>query len=222
MFPFDHIEEDRILFISAISDRDYGGFLLNLTSDDFYLPFEATEENCNLPIFEHNPDNYYYNDLNITMIDKYKYYTQDKFNKNLQNYLISSAAQPLSLCHFDIRSTVCNVGVLNNILILRIIDSQQLVSPKPGLKTIILTYIHCMDIACIMWLKNTVSKRGGGIAVCIKQGIYFAQRQDLSVFSEIFTTGLFICKISPENVRRTLRRYTKCPKSLGHTISKVL
>ena len=119
------------------------------------------------------------------MVDKCKYYTGDKFNSDLQNVLISSAAHPLSLCHFNIRSAVCNLGFLNNILKLWIIVLQQLVSPKPGLKTIMLTYIHCRDI---MWLKNAVSKRGGGVVVYIKQGIHFTQREDLSVFNDSIET----------------------------------
>ena len=113
VFPFNHIEEDRI-FISAISDNKKGVFLFDSTNDDCYLPCEATEDNCNLPKFEHDPDNYHYNDLN--MVDKCKYYTEDKFNSDLQNVLISSAAQPLSLCHFDIRSAVCNLGVFEQYL----------------------------------------------------------------------------------------------------------
>ena len=185
VFPFNHIEEDRI-FISAMSDNKKDGFLFDLTNYDCCLPFEATEENYNLPIFEHDPDNYYYNDFNIKMVDTCKYYTEDKFNSDLQNVLISSAAQLLSLCHFNIRSTVCNLGVFE----------QYLETLNHSFTAIGITETWFKDNNADLYTlqgynvveKHRVSKRGGGVAVYIKQGIHFTQRVDLSVFNDSIET----------------------------------
>ena len=61
---------------------DHDLYSVNYNNADVFLPFDLSEENSNLPIYERDPDINFYAGVNTSVGNNCKYYMEDDFNSS--------------------------------------------------------------------------------------------------------------------------------------------
>ena len=155
-------------------------------SDYLFCPFDLNEQNTNLPIYESDPDIHFYDNLNIN--GRCQYYIEESFNKELSTSNIH-AGITLSIIHANMRSVQKNLSDFENYF--------KLLHHSFSVIAISETWLHDYnkELYCIdgyaMIQRCRSGRIGGGVALCIKDGISYNVRNDLSIFNDIMES-LFI------------------------------
>ena len=66
IFPFNHIVEESE-FLPAISPTKHDFYAFDYSNVDIYLPFDLSEGNSNLPIYERDPDINFYTGIHSSV-----------------------------------------------------------------------------------------------------------------------------------------------------------
>ena len=181
LFPFNCIDETDE-YLQYVCPEIYPIAM----SDYLFSPFELNEQNTNLPIYEADPDLHFYDNLNIN--GRCQYYIEESFNKEISTSNIHTGIT-LSIIHANMRSVQKNLSDFENYL--------KLLHHSFSVIAISETWLHeyNKELYCIdgyaMIQRCRSDRIGGGVALCIKDGISYNVRNDLSIFNDIMES-LFI------------------------------
>ena len=180
IFPFNHCDDDDD-FIESLSGlwniKPTNSF--SKASDKLFLPFELNTS-TNSPLYDVDPDLNLYCNFHNTYLPPCDYYSEDTFNSLCKNNAIVDSQ--LSLIHSNIRSIPSNLNSFISYLENLSITFTIMAFTETWLKEYnnevhgVLGYNavhHCRP-----------QKKGGGVALYVKEGISFTIRRDLFVMTD--------------------------------------
>ena len=84
ILPFNHYEDDTN-YCDALMDMFYGIDHFSVRfQENIFIPFELTDFEKRLPIFDIDPDLHFFQNINRDMFQISKYYMEDPFNEKCQ------------------------------------------------------------------------------------------------------------------------------------------
>ena len=176
MFPFTDIGDDEVLNECITKDP----FVVH--KDSVFIPFELNEDNRELLIYDSDPDFNFYQDINHILTSKCNYYLEDSFNHEIhKSSLISSNC--ISICHLNIRSAKKNLNQFESYLSL--LEHNFTVI---GLSETWLDEDNCDLFNMNGYTFESVCRKertGGGVAICVKEGISYVVRKDLCLSDDM-------------------------------------
>jgi hypothetical protein len=180
IFPFVHIVDDNLYFklIADLQTQCYDLSFEKLNSLVFN-PFEINDTNEIFPLTDIDPDLNYFNNLE-GFSTHCSYYLSDKFNNECQKLCINQDS--LSLLHQNIRSLPKNYLKFDTFLSTLSIEFNIIGLSETWLNQTNEAYYDVPGYTSI--LKNRDKRKGGGVALLIKEHIRFTQRDDLTRSSD--------------------------------------
>ena len=180
IFPYNNIDSNEE-FISTTTASCLPSSLSCL-SEKLFMPFELNDSDylasvCNEDI---DPDLHFFNSFN-QHVANCNYLTEASFSKAICTPNLKK--QSLSICHLNIRSIRKNLTAFENY-----VDMLQYEFPIIGFTETWLSDndYDLYDIAGYNMIENHRSNQcGGGVAICVKEGIEYTVRSDLVVFNEV-------------------------------------
>jgi len=189
LFPFNHIQEDHI-FLDVLTEHSstHVSATISKLNDYCFNPFELNESDKNWQLFDADPDIHYFSDSPfVTNMSPSNYYTEQTFTEKCKQLSIND--KDFSLIHLNIRSLPKHLGHLETYL--------QNATHNFSVIGLSETWLNDMNVDLYKvdgyHHENNyrMHKVGGGVALCIKIGIEFAKREDLTV-SNTLLESLFI------------------------------
>ena len=186
--PFIHIE-DEYEFLESIEALEGSKFQNIVQNDLVYQPFQdISEYDENNPLMNIDPDTNYFNEIwPLLNASKCDYYRENSFNKKYEQ--VSASDCNMSLLHLNIRSARKNLSQLENYLI----------NIHHKFSIIALTETWFREDDCDLYnlygytseCVNRTRSNGGGVALLIKNGLFYKRIEELCVANE-YCEQLFI------------------------------
>ena len=183
IFPFNKIEEEGE-FLATMLGMDNLRILANVLEDKIFQPFEVNDQDHALPGHDIDPDINFYNEMYSSSGGHCNYYSEDTFRNAIATRV--SDTMNFSLIHLNIRSMKKNLGKFDAYL-----DLFQFPFSIIALSE---TWLHDHNAGLYridgyrLIEKHRTSKKGGGVAILMKNELNCVYREDLSLFNEDIET----------------------------------
>ena len=184
IFPFNHVEDDE-LFISDINHFDISLKTLDSISECIFNPFELNTDKYYSPLCDIDLDINFYNEIDYHLVSHCNYYMDNHFTSAIKNKFGNVSLHDMfSLCHIDIRSLKANLPAFESCL-----GHLEMEVSVIGMSETWLQDCNCnlYNVAGYNLIENHRStKKGGGVAIFLKQGISYQNRNDLKHMGDIY------------------------------------
>ena len=184
IFPYNHIEDDD-MFVSDINHLCFNEKNLDLISERIFNPFELNTDKYYAPLCDIDPDINFFNEIDYHLVSQCNYFMENHFISAVKNRFHDvSLSKMFSLCHINIRSLKANLSAFELCL-----NALQIELSAIGMSE---TWLH--DCNCHLYnvdgynlIENHRSgKKGGGVAIFLKNGIPDPNRHYLEVVGDIY------------------------------------
>ena len=182
--PFCHFKDDDE-FYSAISDNWASKAILTLADLDgaIFNPFDTNVDHMDAFLEENDPDVNYFNDIRMNMLSS-NYFLEDSFNNKCTQLSIQDSC--FSITHANVRSVHKNLSKLE----------EYLFNLKVRFSVIALSETWLSESNSSLYAINGYSgvnnprtnRKGGGVALHIRNDILFNVREDLMVSNDVLET----------------------------------
>ena len=184
IFPFNWLDDEE--FTTMINDNERQLNNLYDTDEDMFKIFDNVEDNMALPTYDLDPDLNFYQDYVPNLNLNCRYFTEGSFNSAYDQMNRKNVTNAVSLCHINIRSIAKNLkhfeyflaGLKHDFTFIGITETW-LTNYNDDLYT--LTGYNNVG-------KHRQDRKGGGVALYIKDHLTFKERSDLSIFNEEIET----------------------------------
>ena len=173
IFPFNHCDDDDS-FIEYISDYWRIKPTISSLKRTLFSPFELNSDK-NSPLSESDPDINLYNMFYRSSLPSCDYYSEDAFNDMYRRHDVPDSK--LTMIHSNIRSIPCNLNSFDAYLENLSINFTVIAFTETWLKD---TNAHAFGMDGYNSVHNCrPDRKGGGIALYVKDCISFSVRKDL-------------------------------------------
>ena len=196
LFPFNHLTDDTH-FIQALAENWDKDIHISLESlrEKVFVPFDLNVDE-NSPLFETDPDINFYSTIHNSNLKDCDYYLEDTFNNKSSKLDITN--HNFSLIHTNIRSAPKNLQAFD----------QYMENLNINFTVIGLTETWHTNATVGLYTfdgynaeyHNRENRRGGGVALYVKDNVEYYNRPDLNIMSHNMET-LFI-EISKDSIGR--------------------
>ena len=184
ILPFNGLEDEEE-FKSVVLESNFSG-RMGYLSDKLFLPFELNDDENHNIMNNLDPDFNYFSSYN-QYVSSCNYFIEASFMKEINK--CSNIQANFSLCSFNIRSMRKNLGSFSNYLDIL----------HHNFSVIGLTETWLKDEDCDLFNipgyqmveKHRTARNGGGVALCLKDGIEYTVCHDLIVFND-YMESVFI------------------------------
>ena len=184
IFPFNHVEDDE-LFISDINHFDISLKTLDSISECIFNPFELNTDKYYSPLCDIDPDINFYNEIDYHLVSHCNYYMDNHFTSAIKNKFGNVSLHDMfSLCHINIRSLKANLPAFELCL-----GHLEMEFSVIGMSETWLQDCNCnlYNVAGYNLIENHRStKKGGGVAIFLKRGISYQNRNDLEYMGDLY------------------------------------
>ena len=189
IFPFNNISDDGE-FLECLLTYYNSKCPIPLPDDDMiFQPFELDSDLRNRPHEDIDPDINFYNEITYNVGLSCKYYSEDTFLREIKERNLNDS-QCLSLCHTNIRSAKQNL-VDFDVYIKGIGHQFHIVGLTETWLQDYNSELYGID-GYKMIEKHRKDKKGGGVAILLKENINFMNRTDLDIIDDANIESIFI------------------------------
>ena len=185
MTAYISIETTIIGYAQNVHRTYFRLIIMTKTSNIFilwqlFMPFEYSETDFT-HLLDFDPDMNFCQNWNNNCINKCDYYYEDSINKKCKELDINK--HHLSLLHNNLRSIPHNLDHFNQFLNGLDIDFSFLAFSETWLKP---HNEHCYGVNDNAEYNSRLNKAGGGVSLCIKQGIEYNKRSELQFTRQLW------------------------------------
>ena len=190
IFPFNHFEDDND-FMKCVQAMSHSSNIATglQNSMKIFNPFDINEDDNEITEYhgDIDPDRCYFNEYSYKLFKNCNYYTEDSFNKYLQQHNISDNS--FSVAHLNIRSLPANLSAFMSYVdnldhCFSVIGlSETWLNPSNVSAYSIPGYNHVAQTRC--------TSRGGGISLFVAEKFVYSEITDYCMVND-YIESLFV------------------------------